>query len=73
MFKIYTIDPCKWCVKAKELAEELGYEIDERDFYAPSMWEWEEMIGFVPSTAPQIFVDGEYIGGCTDLISWIED
>jgi glutaredoxin len=73
MFQIYTVPNCTWCDKAKKLAEELGYEIEELDFYAPSMWEWEELTGKVPSTAPQILVDGEYIGGCMDFIEWTEN
>ena len=50
MFQIYTVPNCTWCDKAKKLAEELGYEIEEFDFYAPSMWEWEELTGIPKGT-----------------------
>lgn len=73
MLVIYTINPCKYCDKAKEVANEYGYDIEERNFYEPSMWEWQEMTGKVPKTAPQIFVDGVYIGGCDNFIEWIEN
>jgi glutaredoxin len=53
-------------------ADELGYDIVERDFYEPSVLEWEELIGYTPTTAPQIFVDGEHLGGCVDFIEWTE-
>ena len=73
MFKIYTVPNCKWCDKAKEVAADVGFEIEELSFYEPSMWEWEESIGYIPSTAPQIFIDGVHIGGCMDFIEWIEN
>jgi glutaredoxin len=72
MFEIYTVPNCKWCDKAKELATGLGYDIVENDFYAPSTWEWLEWTGSVPQTAPQIFVDGEHIGGCSDFMEFID-
>lgn len=73
MLKIYTVPNCKWCDKAKEAATEEGFTIEEASFYDPSMWEWEEMIGFIPTTAPQIFVDGVHIGGCMDFLEWLEN
>jgi glutaredoxin len=73
MFQIFTVPDCKWCTKAKELASDMGYEIEELDFYGLSMWEWEQLIGKVPATAPQILVNGEYIGGCVDFMKWIEN
>jgi glutaredoxin len=73
MLVIYTIDPCSYCDLAKEYGLEYGYEIEERDFYAPSMWDWEVMTGQVPKTAPQIFVDDVYIGGCNEFINWLEE
>ena len=72
MFQIYTVPNCKYCEKAKVVANEYGFEIEELDFYQPTVYEWQEISGKVPMTAPQIFVDGEYIGGCDDFIKWIE-
>lgn len=68
--QIFTVPNCRWCVRAKEIAESLGMEIEEFDFYSMSPNEWLDLIGIVPQTAPQIFVDGEYIGGCSDFIEW---
>lgn len=73
MLVIYTIDPCSYCDKAKKVASEYGYVVEERDFYEPSMWDWESMTGKVPKTAPQIFYKDQHIGGCQDLIEWIEN
>jgi glutaredoxin 3 len=71
MFEIYTVPNCKWCDKAKEIAARAGYDIVENDFFAPSTWEWLEWTGSVPQTAPQIFVDGDHIGGCQDFMEFI--
>jgi glutaredoxin len=71
-FQVYTVPDCKWCDKAKNLADELGYDIEELDWYSPSMQDWINLLGWVPMTAPVIFVDGEYIGGCVDFIEWTE-
>lgn len=69
---IYTIPECKWCNSARNYALEYGYDVIEKDFYAPSVLEWEVLIGYIPTTAPQIFVGGEPIGGCVNFIEWTE-
>jgi glutaredoxin 1 len=71
-FVIYTIPNCTFCVRAKALAEQMGFDIEERDFYALDMWEWLAKIGEAPETAPQIFVEGVYIGGCNAFEDWAE-
>lgn len=69
---IYSIPNCKWCDRAKELLSEYGYDYEDRDWYAPAMWEWEEMMGAIPKTAPQIFEGDHYIGGYVDLVEYLE-
>ena len=58
---------CPFCDQAKNLLQLRGYEIEERkigDGYTK-----EELLEAVPTarTVPQIFLDGEYVGGYTEL------
>ena len=58
---------CTFCDQAKALLAQKGYEIEERkigDGYTK-----EELLEAVPTarTVPQIFLDGELIGGFTEL------
>ncbi|MEO6579836.1 MAG: glutaredoxin 3 [Sphingomicrobium sp.] len=66
--EIYTKDWCPYCVRAKRLLAEVGAEIAEypvdRGGDARSV-----MIQRAGgrTTVPQIFIDGQHIGGCDDL------
>jgi glutaredoxin 3 len=67
--RIYTKQHCPFSAKARELLEELGVPYDEIDITEdPDMRA--EMIDASggASTTPQIFIDGEHIGGLDDLI-----
>jgi glutaredoxin 3 len=59
---------CPFCVMAQKLLEKKGYEVEERklDFG----WNREQLLEAVPGarTVPQIFLDGEYVGGHDDLV-----
>ena len=59
---------CPYCVKATKILEDKGYEIDERKIGFG--WNREQLLEAVPNakTVPQIFLDGEYIGGHDDLV-----
>lgn len=68
--EIYTKATCPYCIRAKRLLDmkkvdyrEIGVDFD-RDARA-------EMIQRANgrTTVPQIFIDGEHIGGCDDLFS----
>ena len=68
--EIYTKTTCPYCIRAKRLLDmkkvdyrEIGVDFD-RDARA-------EMIQRANgrTTVPQIFIDGEHIGGCDDLFS----
>ena len=58
--KIWTLSACPWCVKAKKLMDRLG-------------WEYEEIHGKSPNwkTVPYIEIDGEGIGGFTELARYL--
>jgi glutaredoxin len=70
---VYTKNNCPYCVKVKEVLQSINvkfteytYEKDfDRDqFYAE----------FGPgSTFPQVVLDGEQIGGCTDTVRYLAE
>ncbi|HEV7437042.1 glutaredoxin 3 [Rhizobium halophilum] len=65
---IYTRQGCGYCVRAKSLLTTKGVNFTEHDAtYAPDLRQ--EMIGKANgrSTFPQIFINGEHVGGCDDL------
>jgi glutaredoxin 3 len=66
--EIYTKDYCPYCVKAKMLLDQLGVNYVERDIAKdPALMA--ELKERKPDarTIPQIFINGEAIGGCDDL------
>jgi glutaredoxin len=58
---------CPYCVSAKALLTKKGYEIEER--IIGNGYTKEQLLEAVPlaRTVPQIFLDGEYIGGFDNL------
>jgi glutaredoxin 3 len=62
---------CAFGVRAKELLEAQGYEIEEHILSSR-----EEVDAFQAehgvSTTPQVFIDGERIGGSEELESYLE-
>ena len=65
--EIYSIPNCPYCVKAKNIAEREGHEVDYKmmgeEFQAGDVRE----LFPTARTFPQIIVDGEKIGGYTEL------
>jgi len=59
---------CPYCVMASALLQQKGYTIEERKLEFG--WNREQLLEAVPNarTVPQIFLDGEYIGGHDDLV-----
>ena len=64
---VWSKPDCPFCVNAKTLLKQKGYEIDER--LLGFGWNREQLLEAVPNakTVPQIFLDGEYIGGFDNL------
>jgi len=67
---------CPYCVRAKELAEKLKEQRDDFNFrYVDiqaegiSKADLEKTVGKPVETVPQIFIDQEHIGGCTEFRS----
>lgn len=57
--KLHTLPNCPWCVKAKKLLKLKGIEVTEVE---GKVDEW--------PTVPYIVVNGEPIGGFTELATW---
>lgn len=72
-FTVYSKDGCPYCIKVKqvlELAElqhvvyKLGVDFTREEFY--------NEFGH-GSTFPQVIVDQEHIGGCTDTVQYLKE
>jgi glutaredoxin 3 len=66
--EIYSTPFCGYCARAKALLGRKGIAFEEVDLYdRPERRD--EMIERAGGrqTVPQIFIDGEHIGGCDDL------
>ena len=65
---IYIKDYCPFCHRAKDLLDELGQRYREVDLLADPQQQG-EMVSMAggASTVPQIFINGQHIGGCDEL------
>ncbi len=66
---IFTREGCSFCAKAKTLLTELGYDYAEVPLAHTVR---NRVVGAVTGkgTVPQIFINGEYIGGAEELEAW---
>jgi glutaredoxin 3 len=66
--EIYTTFLCGYCYRAKKLLESKGVAFEEFDIMAEPTRR-KEMLGRAGGRAsvPQIFIDGQHIGGCDEL------
>lgn len=75
MIKVYTKPNCPWCVKAKELLNNLGVKYSELKLNED--YTKEELRKLVPEnlplTVPQVFVYNKRIGGYEDLKEYAEN
>ncbi len=66
--EIYLTPTCPYCKKAQRLLTEKGIEFERIDVAADPKRRGEMMDRADDrETVPQIFIDGEHIGGCDDL------
>lgn len=83
---IYTKDHCPYCTRAKTLLFRSGIQYDEkilaingrddRQLDVNQAWSTrDELLEAYPDakTVPQIWVDGEHVGGYTDLETWVKE
>jgi len=66
--ELYVKSTCGFCFRAKRLLDEKGVDYEEYELTWGSP-KREEMIqrAHGRTTVPQIFINGEHIGGCDDL------
>lgn len=72
--EIYTKTNCPFCVRAKSLMQKEGIQYTEIDAVAHRETLIERVTkdtGAGPRTVPQIYLDGKYIGGYTELAAFI--
>lgn len=67
---VFSRDGCPFCVKARRLLRDAGIEFDDlvlnRDYSERSL-----RAVAAATTYPQIFINGEHIGGADDLEAWL--
>ena len=64
---VWSKDNCPYCVQAKALLNQKNIQFEERKI--GDGWTKEQLLEAVPSarTVPQILLDGELVGGFTEL------
>lgn len=64
---VWSKDHCPYCVQAKTLLEQKGIAFEEKKI--GEGYTKEDLLEAVPTarTVPQIFLDGELVGGFTEL------
>ena len=64
---VWTKNACPFCVQAKALLEQQGIEYEEKKI--GTEYTREQLLEAVPTarTVPEIFLDGELVGGFTEL------
>lgn len=66
--QIYATPTCPFCISAKALLRKKGIRFDEIDLRAHPERRAEMMQRAAGRrTVPQIFIDGQHVGGCDDL------
>jgi glutathione-dependent peroxiredoxin len=68
---VFTRQGCQFCAKAKKQLKEAGYEFVELDLPVAIR---SKALGAIAKTGtvPQVFIDGELIGGSEQLESWLK-
>ncbi|TAJ24444.1 MAG: glutaredoxin 3 [Reyranella sp.] len=65
--EIYTTPFCGYCARAKSLLDDKGASYDEMDVMMDDKKRSEMRERSRRSTVPQIFINGQHIGGSDDL------
>lgn len=65
--EIYTTSYCPYCQRAKALLDSKGVTYQEIDVERDTARREEMMVRSGRRTVPQVFINGEAIGGCDDL------
>ena len=70
---VWSKDQCMFCEMAKDLLADYNIEYEERNI-SKGEWTREQLQEAAPGskTVPQIFLDGKYVGGFTELKQYME-
>ena len=70
---VWSKDQCMFCEMAKDLLADYNIEYQERNI-SKGEWTREQLQEAAPGskTVPQIFLDGKYVGGFTELKQYME-
>jgi glutaredoxin len=70
---VWSKNQCPYCDQAKALLKLKGIEFEERNVQKD--WTKEQLLEAVPNarTVPQIFLDGELVGGFNELRAHLND
>ena len=70
---IWSRDYCIYCEHAKMLLNEKGVQYEERKI--GKEWTKEQLLESVPNakSVPQIYIDGQYIGGYKELRTYFDN
>ncbi len=72
--RVYGMDWCGYCARAKKLLTSNGIEFEEFGVDEDvSFEEVSELVGKQVATVPQIFLDDEYIGGYSELVARLRE
>lgn len=69
---VYSKKPCPYCEQAKTLLTKKGFNYTELDVTRPDVLD--QLRDLVPGvkTVPQIFIDGNHVGGYTELVEYFK-
>lgn len=68
---VWSKEQCPMCIQAKTLLAQKGIEYEERVVGAG--WSKDQLLEQVPNAraVPQVFVDGEHVGGYVELRNYL--
>ena len=71
--EIYTKDNCVWCTRAKNLMNDFNISYLEHDLSdEEERKEFYKEVGENVSTVPQVYINGNRIGGYKELSKWVD-
>lgn len=66
---IYTRNGCPYCTRALSLLSSKGVDVQEFNASSDPAYRQEMMDRSGRNTFPQVFVNGQHLGGCDDIVA----
>ena len=70
--EVYTTHNCPWCVRARALLESKGLDYEEINVASDTARVQDMIERSGRRTVPQVFIDGEAVGGFTELSALVQ-